>query len=49
MYVSLRPELVELIGEAAYDELARHCAEAVGARRLLPLTVHPATLVAEGR
>jgi hypothetical protein len=49
VYVSMRPELVELIGEAAYDELARHCAEAVGARRLLPLTVHPATLVAEGR
>jgi hypothetical protein len=49
VYVSMRPELVELIGEGAYDELARHCAEAVGARRLLPLTVHPATLVAEGR
>jgi hypothetical protein len=49
VYVSMRPELVELIGAAAYDELARHCDQLVGVRRLLPLTVHPATLVAEGR
>jgi hypothetical protein len=49
VYVSMRPELVELLGEAAYDELARHCAELLGARKLLPLTVHPATLAAEGR
>ena len=49
VYVSMRAELIELIGAGAYEELARHCAEVVGARRLLPLTVHPATLVAEGR
>jgi hypothetical protein len=49
VYVSMRPELVELIGAAAYGELARYCDELVGVRRLLPLTVHPATLVAEGR
>jgi hypothetical protein len=49
VYVSMRAELIELIGEAAYEELARHCADLVGVRKLLPLTVHPATLVAEGR
>jgi hypothetical protein len=49
VYRSMRPELVELIGEAAYDELARHCDELVGARKLLPLTVHPATVAAEAR
>jgi hypothetical protein len=46
VYVSLRNELVALIGEPAYTVLARHCAQALGARRLLPLTVHPATAAA---
>jgi hypothetical protein len=48
VYVSLRAELVELIGLAAYEVLAAHCAQVLGARRLLPLSVHPAT-VAAGR
>jgi hypothetical protein len=43
VYLSLRAELVALIGEPAYAVLARHCEQLVGARRLLPLTVHPAT------
>jgi hypothetical protein len=46
VYRSLRPELVELIGAAAYDALARHCDQLTGARKLLPLTVHPATRAA---
>jgi hypothetical protein len=49
VYRSMRAELVELIGAAAYDVLARHCDEVVGARKLLPLTVHPATRIAESR
>jgi hypothetical protein len=49
-------ELRELMGDAAYDELARHCvahlavvkaARSNGGRTLLPLLVHPATLAAE--
>jgi hypothetical protein len=45
VYRSLRPELVELMGQAAYEMLARHCDEFARpkARKLLPLTVHPAT------
>jgi hypothetical protein len=43
VYVSLRAELVELVGQAAYDVLADHCAAVLAARRSLPLTVHPAT------
>lgn len=58
VYVSLRPELVELVGAEAYAVLARLCeehlavAEAVssavapGGRPLLPLLVHPATRAA---
>jgi hypothetical protein len=48
VYRSLRPELVELIGEAAYAVLAAHCDQLTGhkARKLLPLTVHPATTAA---
>ena len=46
---SLREELVELVGAEVYARLAEHC-EAVrparSARRLLPLTVHPATRAA---
>jgi len=49
-------ELRELMGDAAYDELATHCvahmavvkaARTNGGRALLPLLVHPATLAAE--
>jgi hypothetical protein len=48
VYRSLRPELVELIGASAYAVLAQHCDQLTGAaRKLLPLTVHPATRAAE--
>jgi hypothetical protein len=49
VYRTLRPELVELIGESAYAVLAKHCDHLTGAsaRKLLPLTVHPATKAAE--
>jgi len=43
VFRSLRAELVELIGQPAYDVLAAHCEQLLDARRLLPLTVHPAT------
>lgn len=43
VFRSLRAELVELIGQAAYDVLAAHCEQVLAARRTLPLTVHPAT------
>ena len=48
VYRSLRPELVALVGQAAYDVLAGHCDDlrAAQERRLLPLTVHPATAAA---
>jgi hypothetical protein len=46
VYRSLRAELVELMGLAAYEVLARHCEQLVGARKLLPLSVHPATTIA---
>jgi hypothetical protein len=46
VYRSLRPELIELIGGPAYEVLARHCDALTGARKLLPLTVHPATKAA---
>jgi hypothetical protein len=49
VYRSLRPELIELIGAAAYEVLARHCDQLTGARKLLPLTVHPATAAAPKR
>jgi hypothetical protein len=41
VYVSAERELRALIGDAAYDELARHCAAFMAAQ--LPLLVHPAT------
>jgi hypothetical protein len=50
-----RPELVELMGEAAYDELLLRCeahletvrrARSTGGRALIPLLVHPATVAA---
>ena len=49
VFRSMEAELRELVGDAPYAELARHCealvARSAGAsahRRLLPLTVHPA-------
>jgi len=57
VFRSNRAELVELMGEAAYAELATRCeahlasaraARRNGARALLPLLVHPATLAAQG-
>jgi len=43
VYQSLRPEIVELIGEAAYQELARHCEAHVAAQRHGHADRHPAT------
>lgn len=43
VYLSLRNELVALVGEPAYAVIARHCEQLLAARRLLPLAVHPAT------
>lgn len=44
VYVSCEPELRALIGDPAYELLARHCADFLGAQ--LPLLVHPATAIA---
>jgi hypothetical protein len=49
VYRSLRAELVELIGPAAYAVLAGHCDQLLGSRRTLPLSVHPATAAAGSR
>lgn len=55
VYRSSEHELRELMGDAAYEELVLHCeahlklvkaAKATGAKRLLPLVVHPATVAA---
>lgn len=49
VWVSLRDELVELVGADVYARLAEHCEQLRprrGRRRLLPLTVHPATAAA---
>jgi hypothetical protein len=43
MYLSYGPELTELIGKAAYDELSRLCAERL---KLGLVAVHPATAAA---
>jgi hypothetical protein len=40
LYVTNEPELVELMGRPAYDELARHCAAHLRSRSVL--TLHPA-------
>jgi len=40
VYVSNRPELVELIGQAAYDELVKHCEAHIRSRSAL--AIHPA-------
>jgi hypothetical protein len=43
VYVSLRAELVELMGQPAYDELARHCEERIAVRnRPAPHPADPA-------
>ena len=56
VYRSNKAELVELMGEPAYDQLVLRCeahlravtaARRTGNRRLLPLLVHPATLAAQ--
>jgi len=56
VYLSSSGELRELMGAAAYDELAVRCeahlvavraARGNGSRTMLPLLVHPATLAAE--
>jgi hypothetical protein len=44
LYVSYAPELIALIGEPAYDELARVCADRL---KLGLVAVHPATALAE--
>lgn len=58
VFRSNEPELRELLGDAAYAELTIHCdahlqtvraARAAGARKLLPLLVHPATMAAKPR
>ena len=46
VYVSYRPELVELIGQAGYDALAELCEAHLAARR--PLAPHPADPEPEG-
>jgi hypothetical protein len=48
VFRSLRAELVELVGPAAYAVLAAHCEQVLAARRLLPLSVHPATAARGG-
>jgi hypothetical protein len=45
VYLSCAAELRALVGDQAYDELARHCAAQLAAR--LPLLVHPATAAQE--
>jgi hypothetical protein len=47
VYLSLQAELRELIGDVAYTALAGHCDAAMGARKRLPLLVHPATAAAK--
>ena len=56
VYRSSKVELVELMGETAYEELVVRCeahlravtaARRIGNRKLLPLLVHPATLAAQ--
>jgi hypothetical protein len=45
LYVSYGPELIALVGEDAYDELARICADRL---KLGLVAVHPATALADG-
>jgi hypothetical protein len=46
VFRSMAAELTELVGAAAYAELARLCEQALAARRVLPVSVHPATAAA---
>ena len=46
VYLSLRAELVALMGEAAYRVLAGYCDDIVAGRRARALTLHPATRAA---
>jgi hypothetical protein len=46
VYIGNRPELVELMGQPAYDELAALCTEHLARRN--QLTLHPATRLARG-
>ncbi len=46
MYVSYGPELIALIGDKAYDELAASCAKRL---ELGLVAVHPATRAAQQR
>lgn len=48
VYETLRPELVELIGEPAYAELARRCEALLTSGNLLRLVEHPATAASLG-
>lgn len=47
VYASNRDELVALMGQAAYDELVRHCEAHLATRN--SLTIHPATAAASTR
>lgn len=40
MYVSYRPELTELMGKEAYDQLVELCEQRLAS--LLPMAPHPA-------
>ncbi len=48
VYLSLSEELTELMGKKGYRTLVEHCEALTRSRRLLPLTVHPATKAASG-
>jgi len=43
VYVSLRAEIVALIGQKAYDVLAEHCAQLLASKRARTLVLHPAS------
>lgn len=49
VFRGMEAELREMIGDGAYELLAAACTEAMGVRKLLPLTVitHPATLATQ--
>jgi hypothetical protein len=49
VYRSMEPELRELVGDAAYEEIARQCEAVSPVRKRLPLFVHPATAAASAR
>lgn len=49
VYESMRDELIAMIGEPAFEQLESLCVQVRPSRKLLPLSVHPATAVAERR